>query len=120
MRLQQISSGAFSGLGKNIKSLYLENNNLQNLPNMKNFNGLEVINLANNPFHCDCQLLPLHRWINSLNLKVGATCATPKNLKGQNVRNAKFTSCPGWEDNKNRNKRKIPVISASKKNRPRQ
>ncbi|KAM3915005.1 chondroadherin-like protein [Leptodactylus fuscus] len=107
MRLQQISSGAFLGLGKNIKSLYLENNNLQNLPNMKNFNGLEVINLANNPFNCDCHLLHLHRWISSLNLKVGATCAAPKNLKGQIVRNAKFNSCPGWEDNKNRNKRKI-------------
>ncbi|KAG8556343.1 hypothetical protein GDO81_018038 [Engystomops pustulosus] len=119
MRLQQISSGAFLGLGKKVKSLFLENNNLQNLPNMKNFNGLEVINLANNPFNCNCQLLHLHKWINSLNLKVGAKCVTPKSLRGHDVRNAKFISCPGWESNKNRNKRKIPAISSSKKKRPR-
>ncbi|XP_073500241.1 chondroadherin-like protein [Phyllobates terribilis] len=119
MRLQQLSSGAFAGLGKNIKSLFLENNNLQNLPNMKNFKDLEVINLANNPFNCDCRLLHLHRWISSLNLKVGATCAAPKSLRGQKVRNAKFASCPGLEDNKERRKRKISAISTSKKNKPR-
>ncbi|XP_063796451.1 chondroadherin-like protein [Pseudophryne corroboree] len=119
MGLQQISSGTFVGLGKSIKSLYLENNKLQNLPNMKNFIGLEVINLANNPFHCDCHLLHLHRWVNSLNIKVGAMCASPKNVKNQKVRSAPFSTCPGWDSGKtNRNKRKSFAISTKQK-RPR-
>ncbi|XP_075038892.1 chondroadherin-like protein [Mixophyes fleayi] len=112
MGLQQISSGTFVGLGQSIKNLYLENNRLQSLPNMKNFIGLEVINLANNPFHCDCYLLHLHRWIKSLNIKVGATCAGPKIMKNQKLRNAPFSTCPGWESSKTiRNKRKNSAIS---------
>ncbi|CAH2329418.1 chondroadherin [Pelobates cultripes] len=94
MGLEKISGDGFTGLGRGFKSLYLENNKLSNLPNMKNFNRLEVINLANNPFQCDCQLLALHRWINTLNLKVGATCASPATLKGQKVRSASLPACP--------------------------
>ncbi|XP_053325034.1 chondroadherin-like protein [Spea bombifrons] len=93
MGLEKISKDGFLGLGQNIKSLYLENNKLQNLPNMKNFINLEVINLANNPFQCDCQLLPLRRWINTLNLKVGAVCAAPNTVKGQKIRHAPFLVC---------------------------
>ncbi|XP_053577377.1 chondroadherin-like protein isoform X2 [Bombina bombina] len=111
MGLEQIASGGFVGLGRGIKSIYLENNKLQNLPKMKDFTGLEVINLANNPFQCDCSLLHLHRWIQSLNLKVGATCATPKSVKGQTVRNAPFSSCPVWEAGSiRRNKKKRSEI----------
>ncbi|XP_068098788.1 chondroadherin-like protein [Hyperolius riggenbachi] len=92
MGLQKVSDGAFMGLGPDIKSLFMENNKLEVIPSM-NFIGLEVINLSNNPFRCDCNLLHLHRWITSLNIKVGATCATPRNLKGVKVRNASFPVC---------------------------
>ncbi|KAM4721387.1 chondroadherin-like protein [Rhinophrynus dorsalis] len=120
MGLEQISSGGFIGLGRGIKSLYLDNNKLQNLPSMKDFSGLEVINLANNPFHCDCRLLSLHRWISSLNLKVGATCAAPNVVKGQKVRNTPFSSCPGFDTgNTPRNKRKRSEKGKSGTGKPR-
>ncbi|MEE6517145.1 hypothetical protein FKM82_027142 [Ascaphus truei] len=119
MGLEQVSSGGFAGLGRDIKSLYLENNKLQNLPNMKDFTGLEVINLSNNAFQCDCRLLPLHRWIHNLNLKVGATCAAPAIAKGKKVRDAiPFSTCPGWESGNTRSskrKRSQKVKSTSRK-----
>ncbi|KAM6436427.1 LOW QUALITY PROTEIN: chondroadherin-like protein [Liasis olivaceus] len=52
--LEQISSGAFTGLGPNIKSLNLEENRIHNLPNLHGFTALEVINLNDVPFSCDC------------------------------------------------------------------
>lgn len=57
----QISPGAFAGLGPKIRSLYLESNKMSNIPDMSNFTGLEILNLRDVPFHCDCQLLPLRR-----------------------------------------------------------
>ncbi|XP_063165394.1 chondroadherin-like protein [Candoia aspera] len=97
MGLEQISSGAFTGLGPNIKSLYLENNRMQNLPNLHGFTALEVINLNDVPFSCDCRLLPLRKWLDNLNLRVGATCGSPANLRNQKVKFVTiFQSCPGW------------------------
>ncbi|XP_073448792.1 chondroadherin-like protein isoform X1 [Aquarana catesbeiana] len=110
MGLLKISNGSFIGLGPRIKSLFMENNKLEVLPDMHNFIGLEVINLSNNPFRCDCHLTNIHRWINGLNIKVGATCGTPKHLKGQKVRNASFSTCDekkSVEKKKSKNKSAI-------------
>ncbi|XP_067415055.1 chondroadherin-like protein [Emydura macquarii macquarii] len=97
MGLEQISSGAFAGLGLRLKNLYLENNKMVNVPDLHSFTGLEVINLRDIPFHCDCQLLPLRRWMDKLNLRVGATCGSPAEVRGQKVKlSAVFKSCPGW------------------------
>lgn len=57
----QISSGAFTGLGPQIRSLYLEKNKVRSLPNLHSFTALEVISLSDVPFSCDCQLLPLRK-----------------------------------------------------------
>lgn len=57
----QISPGAFSGLGPQLQSLYLQKNQLQALPALPGLSQLELVDLSGNPFHCDCELLPLHR-----------------------------------------------------------
>lgn len=58
----QISPRAFLGLGPRLRSLHLQKNQLQAIPALPPFSQLELIDLSGNPFHCDCQLLPLHRW----------------------------------------------------------
>ncbi|XP_021573944.1 chondroadherin-like protein [Carlito syrichta] len=96
--LEQISPGAFSGLSPRLQSLHLQKNQLRTLPALPSLSQLELIDLSGNPFHCDCQLLPLHRWLTGLNLRVGAICATPPRVQGQRVKAAAavFEACPGW------------------------
>ncbi|XP_010131244.1 PREDICTED: chondroadherin-like protein, partial [Buceros rhinoceros silvestris] len=97
MGLEQMSPGAFAGLGPKIRSLHLESNKMNNIPNMSNFTGLEILNLRDVPFHCDCQLLPLRRWIEKLNLRTGATCGSPAETRGLKVKlSTTFQTCPGW------------------------
>ncbi|XP_058165119.1 chondroadherin-like protein [Dasypus novemcinctus] len=93
----QVSPGAFSDLGPGLQSLHLQNNRLSALPALPALTRLELIDLSGNPFHCDCQLLPLHRWLTGLNLQVGATCAAPPSAHGQRVKaaTAAFEACPG-------------------------
>ncbi|XP_045635492.1 chondroadherin-like protein [Ursus americanus] len=96
--LEQISPRAFSGLGPWLQSLHLQKNQLRAMPALPHLSQLELIDLSGNPLHCDCQLLPLHRWLMGLNLRVGATCATPPSARGQRVKaaTAVFETCPGW------------------------
>ncbi|NXK09944.1 CHADL protein, partial [Herpetotheres cachinnans] len=101
MGLERICPGAFAGLGPKIRSLYLESNKMSNIPDMSNFTGLEILNLRDVPFHCDCQLLPLRRWIDKLNLRVGATCGSPAEAQGLKVKlSTTFQTCPGWGQGK--------------------
>ncbi|XP_012575858.1 PREDICTED: chondroadherin-like protein isoform X2 [Condylura cristata] len=100
--LEQISAGAFSGLGPRLHSLHLQRNQLKTLPALSGLGQLQLIDLGGNPFRCDCQLLPLHRWLTGLNLEAGATCATPPSARGQKVKAAAaaFGACPGWATRK--------------------
>ncbi|XP_043824567.1 chondroadherin-like protein [Dromiciops gliroides] len=102
--LQQISPGAFAGLEPGLRSLYLEKNQLQTLPAMDDFIQLEVINLSENPLHCDCKLFQLHRWLASQKLPGEATCEFPPSAQGQKVKEATaiFEACLG---------KKVPLTS---------
>lgn len=98
MGLERMSPDSLTGLGAGLRSLFLEGNHLESVPDFNPFSSLEVINLAENPLMCDCPLLPLRMWIEKVNLKVRATCANPPELKGRRVKDVHvFRACPGGE-----------------------
>ncbi|KAK7939984.1 hypothetical protein WMY93_003310 [Mugilogobius chulae] len=93
-----MSPDSLTGLGPGLRSLFLEGNLLEEVPDFQPFRSLEVINLADNPLMCDCPLLPLRIWIEKINLKVRATCANPPEVKGRRVKDVHiFRACPGGE-----------------------
>eukprot|EP00062_Callorhinchus_milii_P023186 gi/632981755/ref/XP_007907764.1/ PREDICTED: chondroadherin-like protein [Callorhinchus milii] len=108
MGVEEISDGAFAGLGAGLKSLHLDHNKLSHIPNLKQFRSLDTINLSNNPLNCDCRLLHLRRWIESSNLKVTATCALPKDAAGLDVKFAPFKNCNGT-------RKAVPAANKKKK-----
>ncbi|XP_062299170.1 chondroadherin-like b [Scomber scombrus] len=98
MGLEKMSQNSLVGLGPGLRSLFLEGNQLEEVPDFHPLSSLEVINLANNPLMCDCPLLPLRMWIEKVNLKVRATCANPPELRGRKVKDVHvFKACPGGE-----------------------
>ncbi|XP_068161649.1 chondroadherin-like b [Antennarius striatus] len=98
MGLEKMSQDSLAGLGPGLRSLFLEGNRLEEVPDLHPLSSLEVINLADNPLMCDCPLLPLRLWIEKVNLKVRATCANPPELKGRKVKDVHvFRACPGGE-----------------------
>lgn len=54
-----MSQNSLAGLGPGLRSLFLEGNRLEEVPDFHLLTSLEVINLADNPLMCDCPLLPL-------------------------------------------------------------
>ncbi|XP_029954716.1 chondroadherin-like b [Salarias fasciatus] len=98
MGLEKMSQNSLTGLGPGLRSLFLEGNQLEEVPDFHSLTSLEVINLADNPLMCDCPLLPLRMWIEKVNLKVRATCANPPELRGRKVKDVHvFKACPGGE-----------------------
>nr|XP_057918180.1 chondroadherin-like b isoform X2 [Doryrhamphus excisus] len=96
MGLEKMSQSSLAGLA--LRSLFLEGNQLEEVPDLHPLTSLEVINLADNPLMCDCPLLPLRLWIEKVNLKVRATCANPPELRGRRVKDVHvFKACPGGE-----------------------
>ncbi|XP_056432980.1 chondroadherin-like b [Gadus chalcogrammus] len=96
--LEKMSKDSLAGLGPGLRSLYLEGNRLEVVPDLNPLTSLEVINLAENPLLCDCPLLALRMWIERVNLKVRATCANPPEIRGRRVKDVHiFRACPGGE-----------------------
>lgn len=54
-----MSPDSLAGVGPGLRSLFLEGNLLEAVPEFRPLTSLEVINLADNPLMCDCPLLPL-------------------------------------------------------------
>ncbi|XP_023128811.2 chondroadherin-like protein [Amphiprion ocellaris] len=93
--IEKMSSEALLGLGSGLRALTVRGNQLKELPDLSPLTGLEVIDLRDNPLLCDCPLLPLRRWMESVSLEVIATCGHPPELRGQKVKDVHvFTSCP--------------------------
>ncbi|XP_077590910.1 chondroadherin-like protein [Stigmatopora nigra] len=113
MRTQKMSKDAFAGLGPGLKALSLRGNLLKELPDLGSLTGLEVVDLQDNPLLCDCTLLPLRRWMESVSLEVGATCGLPPHLKGRKVRDLElFKSCP--ENNSKSDRKRVTVATPSR------
>ncbi|XP_078510584.1 chondroadherin [Lissotriton helveticus] len=93
MGLEKISDKAFTGV-TTLKSAHIENNRLSNLPKNFPYGTLENLTLANNPWHCTCQLTSLRRWLESSRARPDAACASPAQYKGQQLKDtAAFRAC---------------------------
>ncbi|KAM9843128.1 chondroadherin-like protein [Aulostomus maculatus] len=95
MGIEKMSWDALEGLGPGLRALALRGNQLKELPDLSLLTSLQVVELQDNPLLCDCDLLPLRRWMENVSLEVIATCGNPPELKGQRVRDVHvFKSCP--------------------------
>ncbi|XP_023204999.1 chondroadherin-like protein [Xiphophorus maculatus] len=95
MGMEEMPKEALLGLGPRLKVLTVRGNQLKALPDLSPLSGLEMIDLRDNPLVCDCDLLPLRRWMERVKLDVLATCRHPLELKGQKVMDTKgFATCP--------------------------
>nr|XP_016847130.1 PREDICTED: platelet glycoprotein IX-like [Anolis carolinensis] len=70
----------------NTKNLYLQNNSLTTVPSgaLDHLN-LKEVDFSNNPWHCDCSILYLKKWLEDFSPAALAkvTCATPVSVKGK-------------------------------------
>ncbi|XP_053158635.1 chondroadherin [Hemicordylus capensis] len=87
MGLEKFSDKAFVGV-TTLKTVHMENNKLSSLPANFPFGRLETLTLSNNPWQCSCQLAPLRKWLESSRSRPDATCASPSQARGQQIRDA--------------------------------
>ncbi|KAM9296044.1 chondroadherin [Gastrophryne carolinensis] len=93
MGLEKFSEKAFVGVTA-LKNLNIEGNKLTQLPGNAPFSGLQNLTLANNPWHCSCQLAAMRRWMDGSRSRPDATCATPAQYRGQQLRDTgAFRGC---------------------------
>ncbi|XP_017210255.1 chondroadherin-like protein [Danio rerio] len=85
MGLQKMSVRSLAGFGPRLLSLSLEDNLLEELPDLSPLAGLQNLSLNKNPLMCDCKLLPFYRWLEKMSLRVEAVCFYPSELRGQSV-----------------------------------
>lgn len=85
MGLQKMSVRSLAGFGPGLLSLSLEDNLLEELPDLSPLAGLQNLSLNKNPLMCDCKLLPFYRWLEKMSLRVEAVCFYPSELRGQSV-----------------------------------
>ncbi|XP_072259438.1 chondroadherin [Pyxicephalus adspersus] len=93
MGIEKFSEKAFVGV-TTLKNLNIEGNKLSQLPANIPFSTLQNLTLANNPWHCSCQLAALRRWIDGSRSRPDATCAGPAQYRGQQLRDTgAFRGC---------------------------
>ncbi|KAA0718168.1 hypothetical protein E1301_Tti001238 [Triplophysa tibetana] len=115
--LYQMSAKSLAWFGPSLVSLSLEENQLEEFPDLSSLTGLQHLTLGNNPLMCACKLLPFYRWLSNASLKVEAVCGYPSELRGQSVIKADvFVNCSG-ENNQSFNETSIR-INEDKLNKP--
>ncbi|XP_040293904.1 chondroadherin isoform X2 [Bufo bufo] len=93
MSLEKFSEKAFAGVTA-LKKLNIEGNKLNQLPADVPFSSIQNLTLANNPWHCSCQLAAVRRWMDSSRSRPDATCASPSQYRGQQIRDTgAFRTC---------------------------
>ncbi|CAL8304863.1 unnamed protein product [Merluccius merluccius] len=117
MGLKKMSKESLVGLDAGLVLLSLGGNQLEELPDLRPMQGLQVVKLHNNPLLCDCPLLPLRRWMENASLAVTATCGHPPEVRGQSVGDVQvFKSCP--EMGSPPDPAPVVAIGAPKTNKP--
>ncbi|XP_056609315.1 chondroadherin-like protein [Triplophysa dalaica] len=107
MGLQKMSAKSLAWFGPGLVSLSLEENQLEELPDLSSLTGLQHLTLGNNPL----------MWLSNASLKVEAVCGYPSELRGQYVIKADvFINCSG-ENNESFNKTSI-TTNEDKLNKP--
>ncbi|KAL1277751.1 hypothetical protein QQF64_024424 [Cirrhinus molitorella] len=116
MGLQKMSAKSLVGFGPGLLSLSLEENQLEELPDLSPLTGLQYLNLKKNPLMCDCNLLPFYRWLKNSSLsRAEAACGYPSELRGQSVMEAIiFKNCSG-ENAHSFNETSIPTKATTPK-----
>ncbi|XP_067220524.1 chondroadherin-like protein [Chanodichthys erythropterus] len=117
MGLQKMSTRSLAGFGPGLLSLSLEENQLEELPDLSPLTGLQSLTLNKNPLMCDCKLLPFYRWLENASLKVEAVCGYPPELRGQAVIEAVIFKNCSKENTHSFNETSIPT-KAPKPNKP--
>ncbi|XP_063315133.1 chondroadherin [Pelobates fuscus] len=93
MGLEKFSDKAFLGV-KALKNFDIGGNKLSQLPASAPYLTLQNLTLSNNPWHCSCQLAPLRRWMDNSRLHSDATCASPPQYRGQQLKDTgAFKGC---------------------------
>lgn len=84
-KLEKLDEGALSGL-PNLRHVVLRENGFKTLPeSLLAWGELKVLELSDNPIHCDCQLMWLGNLLDKKNLTT-LQCSTPLQLKDKSLR----------------------------------
>ncbi|KAG8446318.1 hypothetical protein GDO86_013957 [Hymenochirus boettgeri] len=93
MGVEKFSDKAFVGV-TTLKKLNIEGNKLNQLPNNAPYATLQSIMLTGNSWHCSCQLASLRRWMDNSRSRPNATCASPSQYRGQQLKDTgAFRAC---------------------------
>ncbi|NXU57731.1 CHAD protein, partial [Turnix velox] len=85
MKLKKFADNAFAGV-TGLKTAHLENNRLTQLPRNFPLDKMETLTLSKNPWHCNCQLAHLRKWLKGNRTRSDESCSSPAQYRGQSIR----------------------------------
>ena len=80
-KIKTIEDGAFCNV-TTLRNLLLNGNNLQTLPDylLSPFESISFVSMADNPLHCNCELVWFREFLGKTSTRVLATCNTPSKV----------------------------------------